>query len=335
MARTASHAFGTPPLLIADRIRPARVTDLLATPYGTAGAIVTFTATGDDSLSGQADHTELRRSTAPLDDQNFAGGILVNSAPPGPPGTLVTYDLPLPPGGITWWFALRVRDEAGNLSAVSNSDSVTLPTPPPTSIHDLRVLAVTDTTATLTWTVVGNSFGSQPVAHRISGSTAPLDSLNVDAAPLQLTIPSNVLVGRADTVLVAPLTPGRRWRFAVRGLFLTGDTTAISNIAEAVTPVGGALAGHSGMAVAARPQPAATSVTIDWQGDASGTVQQYLVVYDINGRERRRIPLGSEPGGSYNWDGRDGESRLLPAGLYFIRLVSGARHAGSRVVFVR
>jgi len=279
---------------------------------------------------------DIRRASFPLNEQNFDQGLFVGlGSPLGPPGTLVTYDLPLPPGGITWWFALRVRDEAGNLSAVSNSDSVTLPTPPPTSIHDLRVLAVTDTTATLTWTVVGNSLGSQPVAHRISGSTAPLDSSNVDAAPLQRTTFSDLPVGRADTVLVAPLTPGRRWRFAVRGLFLTGDTTAISNIAEAVTPVGGALAGHSGMAVAARPQPAATSVTIDWQGDASGTVQQYLVVYDISGRERRRIPLGSEPGGSYNWDGRDGESRLLPAGLYFIRLVSGARHAGSRVVFVR
>jgi hypothetical protein len=120
----------------------------------------------------------------------------------------------------------------------------------------------------------------------------------------------------------------------VRGVF-PGSTTAISNVAEAVTPVGGALTGHSGMAVAARPQPAATSVTLDWQGDASGTVPQYLVVYDLSGRERRRIPLGTDPGGSYNWDGRDGESRLLPAGLYFVRLVSGARHAGSRVVFVR
>jgi len=110
---------------------------------------------------------------------------------------------------------------------------------------------------------------------------------------------------------------------------------AISNVTEAVTPVGGALTGHSGMAVACRPQPAATSVTIDWQGDDSGAVPQWLVVYDLTGRERHRIALGTEPGGSYNWDGRDGESRLLPAGLYFLRLVSGSRHADSRVVFVR
>ena len=74
---------------------------------------------------------------------------------------------------------------------------------------------------------------------------------------------------------------------------------------------------------------------MDWQGDASGRLPQWLVVYDLSGRERRRVPLGSEPGGSYQWDGRDGASRLLPAGLYFLRLVSGARHADSRVVFVR
>jgi hypothetical protein len=121
----------------------------------------------------------------------------------------------------------------------------------------------------------------------------------------------------------------------VRGVDNAQTMGAISNIAEVVTPVGGALRGHAGMAVAPRPQPASGPVTIDWQGDESGSVPQWLVVYDITGRERHRIAVGTEPGGSYNWDGRDGESRLLPAGLYFVRLVSGARHAGSRVVFVR
>jgi hypothetical protein len=81
--------------------------------------------------------------------------------------------------------------------------------------------------------------------------------------------------------------------------------------------------------------PAAAAVTVDWQGDPGATGPQWLIVYDLSGRELRRIGLGSEPGGSYNWDGRDGASRLLPAGLYFLRLVSGARHAESRVVFVR
>ena len=81
--------------------------------------------------------------------------------------------------------------------------------------------------------------------------------------------------------------------------------------------------------------PASSSVTLDWMGDASRTGPQWLLVHDASGRLRRRIELGSEPGGSYTWDGRDGDLRLLPAGLYFVRLVSGALHADTRVIFVR
>ena len=87
--------------------------------------------------------------------------------------------------------------------------------------------------------------------------------------------------------------------------------------------------------VAARPLPAASDVTLDWQGDPSGVVEQRLLVLDLSGRVVRRVSLGREPGGSWKWDGRDEEHVLVPAGLYFVRLVSGSRHAMSRVVFVR
>jgi flagellar hook assembly protein FlgD len=81
--------------------------------------------------------------------------------------------------------------------------------------------------------------------------------------------------------------------------------------------------------------PAVSSVTVDWQGDPSGVVESEVQVIDLNGRVLRREALGHEPGGSWTWDGRDGAMRPVPAGVYFLRLVSGARHATSRVVFIR
>ena len=335
MGRTASHALGTPKPVLIDRIRPARVTDLVVSAVDSNSVAGSFHITGDDSLTGNAAGIEMRRAPHPLDDQNFSSGVLV-AAYGGifPEGSLVPFtDSPLPRGS-TWWYAVRIFDESGNASAVSNSDSVSLPGIAPAAIRDLHVLAVTESTAVLSWTAISDN-GGRPLGYRISGSTEPLDSANVDAAPLQLQHPAMKVPGQAETTLVARLTPGRRWRFAVRGVDSTQSVAPISNIAEVVTPVGGALRGHAGMAVASRPQPATAGVTVDWQGDPGGAVQQWLVVYDLNGRERRRIALGTEPGGSYNWDGRDGESRLLPAGLYFLRLVAGAHHAETRVVFVR
>jgi hypothetical protein len=334
MGRTASHAGGTPPPIVIDRIRPARVTDLEAHAITAVHAQVTFHVTGDDSLSGGPVNVFVRRAPYPLDDQNFDSGIAEAGAPT-PSGILATITTEALPVGSTWWFAARIVDDDGNASAVSNSDSVSLPDLRSTPISDLRVLAVTDSSVRLAWTEMGGLTGEPPTDFHVSGSPAPLDSANVDQAPVQMVLPVTRQPGEAETTLVTQLTPGRRWRFVVRSTFVIEGLSRISNIAEAVTSVGGALTGHAGMAVAARPQPAATSVTIDWQGDDSGTVPTSLDVYDLTGRLRRHIALGTEPGGSYNWDGRDGESRLLPAGLYFIRLVSGARHAGSRVVFVR
>src|SRR5262249_37174414 len=131
------------------------------------------------------------------------------------------------------------------------------------------------------------------------------------------------------------LTPGRRWRFAVLAVDHSLTPSALSNVPEAITPVGGALAGRTGMALAPRPMPATAAVTVDWQGGPTQRGPQWPYVFGLSGRQRAGFGLGSEPGGSYNWDGRDGAHRLLPAGLYFLRLVSGARHADSRVVFVR
>jgi len=227
-------------------------------------------------------------------------------------------------------------DEAGNASALAGPDSVALPGLAPAAISDLRALAVTESTVVLTWTATGDD-GDQgrPLGYRISGSPAPLDSANVDDAPLQLNRPAFEDAGGAETTLVVRLIPGRRWRFAVRGVDRTQTLGPLSNVLEVVTPVGGSLAGRVGIALGARPMPAAGSVTLDWQGDPTHAGPQELLVYDASGRLRRRVALGSEPGGAYLWDGRDGASRRLPAGLYFVRLVSGARHADARVVFIR
>ena len=57
-----------------------------------------------------------------------------------------------------------------------------------------------------------------------------------------------------------------------------------------------------------------------------------LVVYDAAGRAMRRLRV--DPGTvDVGWDGRDGEDRSLPAGLYFARL-EGDRHS-ARVVWLR
>jgi hypothetical protein len=69
-----------------------------------------------------------------------------------------------------------------------------------------------------------------------------------------------------------------------------------------------------------------------WQTD--GGVPQRIALFDLSGRRIRVLPLGSERDGVATWDGRDEEQRLVPAGLYFARLISGSLHAQTRVVLL-
>ena len=147
---------------------------------------------------------------------------------------------------------------------------------------------------------------------------------------------ATVDAGGAETVPAPGLTRGRRWYFALRAVNAAGTVSAISNVAEVLVPIGGALRGHAGMGIAARQRPSRSPVAIDWEGaDDGGASPQEIALHDLAGRLLRRVRLGAEPGGSWTWDGRDGESRLLPAGLYLVRLTSGGRHAEARVVLLR
>ena len=335
-SRRASHAHGAQPFII-DRVRPARITDLAARALSNTSVMVRFTFPGDDSLAGQVRRIEVRSYITPLGDENFNVGIQHPSLfATRPAGTLDSVLVTGLPEGSTLWFAMRAFDDVGLPSAVSNSDSAALPGLAPGAISDLRVLSVAESLAVITWTATGDD-GSvgRPRDYRIAASPEALDDAAFETAPVRLRRPALYDAGRGETLEVRRLTPGRRWRFAVKAVDDAFAQSPLSNIAEAITPVGGALSGRVGLALAPRPMPATADVTVDWQGDPSGTVPQWLVVHDLSGRLVRRVALGREPGGSFKWNGRDEQQRLVPAGLYFLRLESGARHADSRVVFIR
>jgi subtilisin family serine protease len=109
-----------------DSIPPAPVTDVAATDPKSNFITLTWTASGDDGDSGKAAAYDIRYSTAPINANNFAQATRVFGAPlPQPAGSQETFTV----GGLdfntTYFFALKVIDEQGNASEVSNSPSNT------------------------------------------------------------------------------------------------------------------------------------------------------------------------------------------------------------------
>ena len=80
-----------------------------------------WTSVGDDSLSGTAAAYELRRAAAPITEANWSSATTVSGLPAplesGFQQQVVVRGLT---PGTTYYFALRVRDESGNWSGLSN-----------------------------------------------------------------------------------------------------------------------------------------------------------------------------------------------------------------------
>lgn len=104
-----------------DETRPAAVLDLALVQTGPTVAEVSFTATGDDSLTDKATKYDFRFATFPIDPLNFdLATPAVLGVEPGEPGTIESISLSGLGLNTQYYFALKVEDENSNKSAISN-----------------------------------------------------------------------------------------------------------------------------------------------------------------------------------------------------------------------
>lgn len=138
-----------------DVVRPA------ALVLGSSGATDTtvtlaWSATGDDSLTGTATSYDVRYSTSPITEANWAAATTVTGEPtPGVAGTAQTYVVRSLSRQVTYYFAAKVSDEAANTSALSNVLTVTTP-------DTMAPAAITDLVLGLVWLDFTGSLAAPP-----------------------------------------------------------------------------------------------------------------------------------------------------------------------------
>jgi flagellar hook assembly protein FlgD len=83
------------------------------------------------------------------------------------------------------------------------------------------------------------------------------------------------------------------------------------------------------------PNPSAGTCNV--HVSVSGNGRLNVDVVDATGRIIRHLLDGPHPAGDYSltWDGRDDESRELPAGVYFTHVVTAKGTTTGRVVLAR
>src|SRR5262245_19549940 len=123
-----------------DLTPPAAIANLAASMVADNNLTLSWTATGDDGTSGVAAAYDLRQSTAPINDLNFSAATNIPISAPGPAGSSQAMVIQALTPGTAYYFAIKIRDEAGNWSTWSNVLNVSTDTVdrvPPSSVPDL------------------------------------------------------------------------------------------------------------------------------------------------------------------------------------------------------
>lgn len=231
------------PAYTEDVFPPAPAQDFTARA-GDGDALLTWTATGNDAMVGQAASYDLRWSDTNIQAGNFSAATPITDAPtPSASGTAESHTVPGStfPGDGTYYFALRIVDGAGNASQVASSDGVIISSGvdevPPADVSDLAVDAVAGESVILTWTAPGDDADQGTVSgYDVRFSQSAIDAANFDSAQ-QATGPASPLAaGQAETVTVAGLEAGVEYHFALKAVDDAGNWSGISNVVTA-TPV--------------------------------------------------------------------------------------------------
>ena len=88
---------------------------------GADSVTLTWTAPGDDGNTGTATRYEVRMSQASITESNWSSGSLLSGSPvPLPAGTRQSMLVRGLTNGVTYYFAVKAIDDAGNVAPISN-----------------------------------------------------------------------------------------------------------------------------------------------------------------------------------------------------------------------
>ena len=223
-----------------DTTPPAATTSLAAGAVTATSVQLTWTAPGDDGVTGTAGQYNIRYSTSAITAANFALATAVTGAPtPAVAGTSQNVTVTGLTPNTLYHFAMKTADEVPNWSGISNvptattaaSSDVTAP-----AVVNLATGTVTATSIQLTWAAPGDD-GSSGTAttYNIRYSTADITDGNFAAATAVTGVPAPALAGTSQDVTVTGLTPNTLYHFAMKTADEVPIWSGISNVVSATT----------------------------------------------------------------------------------------------------
>ncbi len=306
----------------ADTVRPAPLAVQLA--GSTASSVsLSWTASGDDSLTGNATQYDVRWSTSPITPANWSGATRVtNGVPtPGTPGAVQGCTITGLNRTVDLWFAVRVADEVNNWSVASNVIMVPLmlDAAPPATPSGL-VVSRDDAGVHLNW----NANGEADLAgyHVYRTTTQGGAFMRLDASLLASSTYTDAALPDSDAV----------W-YAVSAVDVNQNESAHSGAVVVWLHAAGIVAVHLDPAY---PNPSSIDAPVSLPVDvpAGGIGDGRLDITNAAGERVRTMDVGSLSPGTHvlTWDGRNDAGRLTAPGVYRAMLIVGSNAQVVRLV---
>jgi hypothetical protein len=298
---------------VGDTVRPAATA--LSVSAATASTVtLAWNATGDDSLSGLAHHYEVRWSASTITDANWPSATLVTSGVPTP-GAAGAAQSCIVTGlnrTIDLYFAVRVFDEAGNPSALSNVPRVDhlLDTAPPATPSGLSATAEPDGVH-VSWAANTEPDLAGYHVYRAIAATGPFTRID------------GSLVATEAYVDASAPDSASLW-YAVTALDATGNESARTAAFRVWLHAGNAVTMQI-QAVYPNPSGLAVVVTMPVEVPVNGPYDARVDILNGAGERVRTLELrGLTPGtNSVTWDGRNDGNRTCAPGVYRAWLQAG------------
>lgn len=331
----------------AESTPPAHISTLAADSLKANSIRLTWTATGDDSVTGTAAQYDVRYSTSVITEATWASATQATGEPtPLIAGSAQSFTITGLTAGTTYYFAIKVADEVPNWAAISNVVSAaTVDNIAPAAINDLSVLTGSNSgELVLSWTATGDDGDiGRASSYIIAYSPDTVSATSWGRAALWGSPPTPSTPGQKQTVVLTGLVPAQHYWVAMKVVDDAANMSAISNITQGVSGFNfGAGTGDefaqtpTEFEVAQNyPNPFNPTTTISYAVPKAAHVS--MAVYNVLGQLTTILVDADKQAGSYTvvWDGTDRSGRTVSSGIYMYRLQAGNYTASKKMLLMK
>ncbi len=328
----------------AEQIPPAAIANLAASTSGQNFVSLTWTAPGNDSMTGTASQYDIRYSTSPITTANWGSALQVSGEPtPKVAGSAESFSVTGLAMSTTYYFAIKTADGVPNWSGLSNvaSKATTGDITPPAGVTDLSALPGSNNgDLLLHWTAPGNdSMSGVAAVYVIRYSTAAITNANFNSATLVTNPPLPLVAGSSQSSTVRNLVGGLNYYVALKTLDQKSNMSVLSNVAQGsarliintgtndqiadlVSPPLNAVvpSAHPTLSVTAIGSNPSTSYAFEVASDSSfvGLVSSGLVSQGLDTVVSWRVPVNLNPNEIYYWRARAAGFSNSPTGIFSV-----------------